>query len=229
MLFISILFINISTLTQSKMATPSAPLYPNLDEGAAPTLPKTPPNAAQGYRLNLIQRLQMQLEAERDQQRTLCKKYHRSIDAIDAIDTTLIAISTGLGIGGVGLLTTVVAAPIVLGLEIGAACCGIIAVAGKCVGRCIATKALKHDKIGVLADSKINTITSYVSKALNDEEITDLEFQMIKGEVEKYYILKDEIRRSHRTAISSSEKKKLIQLGRDEARKSFMKKIQGGS
>ena len=217
------------------MATPSAPpIYPKLEEEAAaqaPTLPKTPPNAAQGYRLNLIQRLQMQLEAERDQQRTLCKKYHRSIDTIDAIDTTLIAISTGLGIGGVGLLTTVVAAPIVLGLEIGAACCGIIAVAGKCVGRCIATKALKHDKIGVLADSKINTITSYVSKALNDDEITDLEFQMIKGEVEKYYILKDEIRRSHRkiAAISSSEKKKLIQLGRDEARKSFMKKIQGGS
>ena len=54
---------------------------------------------------------------------------------------------------------------------------------------------------------------------------------MIKGEVEKYYILKDEIRRSHRktAVISSSEKKKLIQLGRDEARKSFMKKIQGGS
>ena len=42
---------------------------------------------------------------------------------------------------------------------------------------------------------------------------------------------KDEIRRSHRktAVISSSEKKKLIQLGRDEARKSFMKKIQGGS
>ena len=83
----------------------------------------------------------------------------------------------------------------------------------------------------VLADSKINTITSYVSKALNDGEITDLEFQMIKGELEKYYILKDEIRRSHRktTAVSSSEKKKLIQLGRDEARNSFMKKIQGGN
>ena len=157
------------------------------------------------------------------------KKYHRSIDTIDVIDTTLIAISTGLGIGGVGLLTTIVAAPIVLGLEIGAACCGIIAVAGKCIGHRIATKALKHDEIRVLAGSKLNTITSYVSKAIDDGEITDLEFQMIKGELEKYYILKDEIRRSHRktAAISSSEKKELIQLGRDEARKSFMKKIQG--
>ena len=54
---------------------------------------------------------------------------------------------------------------------------------------------------------------------------------MIVGELEKYYTLKDEIRRSHRktTAVSSSEKKKLIQFGRDEARKSFMKKIQGGN
>ena len=211
-----------------EMETPSAPaLYPDLllEQKAQAH------NATQGYRLDLIHRLQMQLEAERDQQRTLCKKYHRSIDTIDVIDTTLIAISTGLGIGGVGLLTTIVAAPIVLGLEIGAAGCGIIAVAGKCVGRRIATNALKHDKIRVLADSKINTITSYVSKALDDGEITDIEFQMIKGELDKYYILKDEIRRSHRktAAISSSEKKKLIQLGRDEARKSFMKKIQVGS
>ena len=227
------------------MEAPSAPsLYPVLQReprerracadattAQAPPLPKNPPNVAQGYRLDLIHRLQMQLETERDQQRTLCKKYHRSIDMIDAVDTTLIAISTGLGIGGVGLLTTVVAAPIVLGLEIGAAGCGIIAVAGKCIGRRIATKALKHDKMRVLADSKINTIASYVSKALNDGEITDLEFQMIKGELEKYYTLKDEIRRSHRktAAVSSSEKRKLIQLGRDEAHKSFMKKIQGGN
>ena len=213
------------------MATPSAPLYPKLLLEEEEALPKTPPNAAQGYRLDLIHRLQMQLETDRDHQRTLCKKAHRIINTIDVIDTTLIAISTGLGIGGVGLLTTIVAAPIVLGLEIGAAGCGIIAVAGKCIGRHIATKALKHDKILVLVDSKINTITSYVSKALNDGEITDIEFQMIKGESAKYYILKDEIRSAHRktATISSSEKKKLIQLGRDEARKSFMKKIQGGS
>ena len=121
------------------------------------------------------------------------------------------------------------AAPIVLGLEIGAAGCGIIAVAGKCIGRRVATKALKHDKIRVLADSKMNTIASYVSKALDDGEITDQEFQMIKGEVEKYYILKNEIRRSCRSdsVVSSSEKKRLIKLGRDEARRSFMKKILG--
>ena len=211
-----------------EMETPSAPaLYPPLlleEEAQAP-------NTAHRYRLDLIHRLQTQLEAERGQQRTLCKKYHRSIDTIYVIDITLIAISTGLGIGGVGLLTTIVAAPIVLGLEIGAAGCGIIAVAGKCIGRRIATKALKHDKIRVLADSKINTITSYVSKALNDGEITDVEFQLIKGEVDKYYIVRDEIRKSYRkpVLISSTEKKKLIQLGRDEARKSFMKKIQGGS
>ena len=213
------------------METPSAPsLYPTLqpsepralalerlqhracDAGVgakmatAEPLPKNPPNGAQSYRLGLIHRLQIQLETERDLQRTLCKKYHRGIDTIDVIDTTLIAISTGLGVGGVGLLTIIVAAPIVLGLEIGAAGCGIIAVA-----------ALKHDKIRVLADSKINTIASYVSKAINDGEITDQEFRMIVGELETYYTLKDEIRRSHRktTAVSSSEKKKLIQFGRE--------------
>ena len=48
----------------------------------------------------------------------------------------------------------------------------------------------ENDKIRVLAASKLNTITSYVSKALNDEEITEIEIQGIKGELEEYYILK---------------------------------------
>ena len=208
------------------METPSAPpVYPTL-ASLTPVVPTTH-EPSQIYRLELVHRLQRQLEVERDSQHTLCKKYHRGVDVIDALDTTLIALSTGLGIGGVGLLATIVAAPIVLGLEIGSAGCGILTVAGRCIGRRLATKARKHDKILVLANSKINTIASYVSKALNDGEITDLEFKLITGELGKYYTLKEEIRNSART--TSAEKKELLQRGRDEARRSFMRKIQGGN
>ena len=39
------------------------------------------------------------------------------VNAVDAADTTLISASVGMGIGGVDLLSTVIVAPVVLGLE----------------------------------------------------------------------------------------------------------------
>ena len=103
------------------------------------------------HRLQHISRLQRQLEEERDLRAALYKKYHRGVNVLDGIDTTLITVSMGLGVGGVGLLSTIVAAPVVLGLEAGSLACGILAVAGKYVGRRLATKAKKHDEIRVLA------------------------------------------------------------------------------
>ena len=56
------------------------------------------------YRLQHISRLQRQLEEERDLRAALYKKYHRGVNALDG--TTLINASMGLGVGGVGLLST---------------------------------------------------------------------------------------------------------------------------
>ena len=95
--------------------------------------------------------LQRQLEEERDLRAALYKKYHRGVNVLDGIGTTLIIVSMGLGVGGVGLLSTIVAAPVVLGLEAGSLVCGILAVASKYVGRRLATKAKKHDEIRVLS------------------------------------------------------------------------------
>jgi len=79
----------------------------------------------------------------------------------------------GMGIGGVGLLSTIIAAPVVLGLKIAAMACGILGVSGKFIGRLLAVKAKKHDNIRMLAESKLNTITDHVSCALIDGQISD--------------------------------------------------------
>ena len=77
----------------------------------------------------------------------------------------------GLGIGGAGLLSTVVVAPVTLGLKIAALCCGLASVGCK-FGECrLRTKAKKHDEIHVLAESKLNTISDHISKALEDHAI----------------------------------------------------------
>ena len=185
------------------------------------------------YRLQHISRLHRQLEEERDLRAALYKKYHRGVNALDGIDTTLITVSMGLGVGGVGLLSTIVAAPVVLGLEAGSLACGILAVAGKYVGRRLATKAKKHDEIRVLANSKLNTVADHVSTALKDGEISDREFRLVLDELAKYYGMRDEIRAGARkayatVALDTATKNELLQRGRTEARLSFMRKLQDG-
>ena len=213
------------------MNDPTAPplqsIYPVL-EGPQEVLVAT-----KQYRLQHISRLHRQLEEERDLRAALYKKYHRGVNALDGIDTTLITVSMGLGVGGVGLLSTIVAAPVVLGLEAGSLVCGILAVASKYVGRRLATKAKKHDEIRVLANSKLNTVADHVSTALKDGEISDREFRLVLDELAKYYGMRDEIRAGARktyatVALDTAAKNELLQRGRTEARLSFMRKLQDG-
>ena len=88
----------------------------------------------QYFRLQEISKLRQHLEDERDKRSQLYKKYRRGVSAVDAVDKTLISACMGMGIGGIGLLSTTVAAPVVLGLEVAALGCGLLGVAGSSVG-----------------------------------------------------------------------------------------------
>lgn len=213
-----------------KQVTPTAPcvdgtlgaLYPELPDRCAPP--------DQSYRLHEISQLKKHLEDERDKRGQLHKKYRRGVNALDGVDTALLTAGMGMGIGGVGLLSTIIAAPVVLGLEIAALACGVLGVTGKFVSRRLAVKAKKHDEIRVLAESKLNTITDHVSSALVDGRISDEEFRLIVDEISKYNQMKAEIRagaqKAHAAvALDEETKKALIQRGRNEARASFIKKL----
>ena len=226
-------------------APPSGiPLYPELpitDDGTAGVSTSATSggnvNVAsqqqdQYFRLQEISRLRKHLEDEKDKRSQLYKKYRRGINAVDAVDTALISASMGMGIGGVGLLTTVIAAPVVLGLEIAALGCGLLGVAGKFIGRRLSVKAKKHDEVRVLAESKLNTIADHVSRALTDGQISDEQFRLIIDEAQKYTQMKAEIRTGAQKAhaavtLDEETKNSLIQQGRDEARASLMEKLTG--
>ena len=136
--------------------------------------------------LQEISQLRKQLEDERDKRSQLYKKYRRGINAVDAVDKALISASVGMSIGGVGLLATIIAAPVVLGLEIAALGCGLLGVAGKFIGRRFLVKAKRHDEVRILAESKLSTIADHVSKALRDGTISDEEFRLVVEETQKY-------------------------------------------
>ena len=84
-----------------------------MKENIYPRLPTVPPieDQGQGYRLQKINEIQAFLEQEVVTREALSKKYFRATRIVDNVDTVLITITLGAGAGGVGLLSTVVAAP----------------------------------------------------------------------------------------------------------------------
>ena len=202
------------------MATP-APIYPEL--------PSAPPPEPSHFRLRKIEDVQKWLNDEREQCRRLYKKYRLAVNVLDSIDNTLLTLTMGLGAARVGLLTTIIAVPIAIGLEVGAISCGLTGAACKFAGHWLHSKAQKHDQIRVLAESKLDTISDHISRALKDGSVGNDEFSMIIDEVAKYRTLKDQIRA--RTAcvfvehqkMDQAERENFIKRGRDEARGEFVK------
>ena len=134
------------------MKQPTAPIYPELST-----------EDGQNYRLQKISEIEKELTKERDVRKTLYKKYKRGIYITDGVDTVLI--SAGVIMTGIGLTV-----PVMLPLEIAAAVCGC---SGVCVRRKLTFKAMKHINIKAIADSKINSIKDWISKALQDGQISD--------------------------------------------------------
>ena len=69
------------------------------------------------YHLKKIDEMHEILTAERDKRNELSTKYNRGVNIIGVIDNCLGATAIGLGITGVDLLSTIVAAPAVIGIE----------------------------------------------------------------------------------------------------------------
>ena len=80
-------------------------------------------------------------------------------------------------------------------------------------------KAEKHEKIKILAESKLNTIHNHISKALLDNSISNEEFSLILSEIEKYKSLKEKIRNN--SYLNNEAKKALIKQGQNDIINSF--------
>ena len=193
-----------------------------------PKLPMAPPveDQGQGYRLQKINEIQAFLEKEVANREALSKKYFRAARIVDSVDTLLIAITLGGGVGGIGLLSTVIAAPTVIAIEGVALSTGFLSIIGKYSMKKSTSKAEKHEKIKTIASAKLGTIASHVSKALSDNKVTEKEFPLILEELEKYKVMKEEVRSKTKKKIATKTEETLIERGRQEARESFRKLVE---
>jgi hypothetical protein len=150
--------------------------------------------SAQSYRLGKITEIQTQLEREREKRSALSTKYNRSVKIINGIDVVLGMATMGLAISGIGVLSTVVAAPVVIAMEGIAIVAVVLRFIGGRANKTFAVKAEKHENIKTLVEAKLSTISEYISKALEDGGISDDEYCLILHEFEKYNEMKEEIR-----------------------------------
>ena len=133
-----------------------------------PRLPTAPPieDQGQGYRLQKINEIQAFLEKEVATRESLSKTYFRAAKIVDNVDTVLITITLGAGAGGLALLSIVVASPVVIPLEGMALFTGLLSIIDKYSVKKSTSKAEKHGKIKTIASTKLDTISSHISKAL---------------------------------------------------------------
>lgn len=166
-----------------------------------PTLPPSAPAPAvlQNYdptvfRLQKITEIQKKMEEIKETRYNLNKKYNKAIKIFNVIDNSLLVITACLGVSGIGLLSTIVAAPIALTLESVAIGSGLLNMIIKHINKTMISKAEKHEKIKTLADSKLNTINDLISKSLEDNHISDIEFNLIISELVKLNNMIDSIK-----------------------------------
>ena len=120
------------------------------------------------------------------------------------IDSCLRVTAIGLGITGVSLLSTIVAAPDVIGMDAVSIVMGLLRVVGYRTIKKMSLKIEKHEKIAMLTVSTLNIISCLISKALTDDSISDEEYSLILLEFETFTRMKEDLRIKSKTSLAKT-------------------------
>ena len=204
------------------------PELPNIRENpsAPPVINGGADDRGHGYRLKHIRELQKFLEEEIKNREALNKKYFRISKIINIVNSGLSSVVMAAGGTGGVLLLTGVGAPFSAALAIGGVVIGGVTIIGNFYSRKARTKGEKHLKISERAITKLDTIASHISKSLMDDFVSNEEFNIILEEVNKYKVLKEEIRNNNKKKLKKEEEESLIEKGRQEATNSFRKLVE---
>ena len=178
-------------------------MYPNLS---------TNTSNEQQFRSNKINEMKDYFIAEIKERKLMSKTFSKYIASSDYFDQSLIVLSVATGSIYIASFATVIGAPVGM---MSASCSLAFSVTTGFVKKFLKTtrnKKKKHNKIVMLARSKLNSIESKISKALMDNEISHEDFETIINEEKKYRELKESIRMMN-SQRSDVEKISLIEEG----------------
>ena len=143
----------------------------------------------------------------------MSKRLSKYSASFDYFDKPLIVLSVATGSIFIASFATVIGAPVGIMSASCSLAFSIITGFVKKLWKTRRNKMKNHNKIVMLARSKLNSIESKIFKALMDNEISHEDFETIINEEKKYWELKESIRmmNSHR---SDAEKVSLIEEGK---------------
>ena len=156
---------------------------------------------AHAYRLAKIAEIQKDIETERDKRAVLNTKYRKGVRIINVVDGISALVALGSTASAIAIMSTIVAAPVAVALQAVGVGAGVFSAVGRVVNRKLSLKAEKHRRVKTLAEAKLSTISDYVSKALEDDYISDDEYSLILNELTKFNEMKEEIRSETKVSI----------------------------
>ena len=146
------------------------------------------------FRLNEISKIENYYHSEINQRKSCNKKISKNVGAFNYIDKVLIVLSATSG--GVCIISSMS----VVGAPVGIAGAGfklIVSLTTRIIKKLISitrNKKKKHDKIFLLAKSKLNSTETSVSQALIDMEISHEEFMTILRKKNNCKTMKEDVR-----------------------------------
>ena len=179
-------------------------IYPNLN---------AIPSNEQQFRLNKINEIKDYFLAQIREKELISKNLSKYIASLGYFDKSLNVLSILSESISIASFASVTGAPAGI---IGASCGFTFSITSGFVKKFLKTvrnKKEKHNKIAMLARSKLNSIESKISKALMDNEISHEDFETIINEQKKYRELKESIRMLS-IQKSDAEKVNLIEEGK---------------
>lgn len=194
------------------------PLYPELPTADIPA--RVEPD--QNFRLKQIREIRDFLEKEAETRGRLRRRYKSLYNTAYYVNMGASLTAVGASTTAAISITTVIGSIAALPLGIVAITTGVIGVVSSKVSKILLKKTEKHEKIKLIAMSKLSSVNDLVSKALSDGKISDEEFQVILGESESYRDHKSQFRRKIRNELSSEREEEI----REEAEKKGLLKGQ---
>jgi len=134
---------------------------------------------AQSYRLNMIESIQDKIELEQEKRTALIEKYNKGCIVVDAVQHVLVIGMIGFGATSLGAIGSVIGIPLAIAMDIGAVTAGILSIASSRMGKYVRTKKNKHTQIRTLAEAKLSTLSDHISRAIEDDVISEGEYTLI--------------------------------------------------
>ena len=180
-------------------------MYPNLSANISND---------QQFRLNKINEIKDYFIAEIRERELMSKNLSKYIASFEYLDKSLIVLSVASGSISIASFATAIGAP---AESMSASCSLAFSITTgfiiKTKTKTIRNKKKKHNKIFLLARSKLNSIESKISESLINNEISHEDFLTIINEEKKYRELKESMRIMN-SQRSDAEKISLIAEGK---------------